>query len=102
MGRFRKLPVVIQAFKFEGVADVVHGVAIVSDGGTGEPNDIGWFMDAQAEGEITVHQGDPGHLSIRTLEGVMRADVGDWIIKGVEGEIYACKDVVFRQTYEPA
>ena len=37
---------------------------------------------------------------IETLEGTMRADVGDWIITGVEGERYPCKDSIFRATYE--
>ena len=38
---------------------------------------------------------------IRTLEGDMTAEVGDWIITGVEGEIYPCKPHIFEQTYEP-
>lgn len=37
---------------------------------------------------------------IRTLEGEMRAEVGDWIIRGVEGELYPCKPSVFWATYE--
>lgn len=37
---------------------------------------------------------------IETLEGTMRADLGDWIIKGVENEIYPCKDSIFKATYE--
>ena len=40
------------------------------------------------------------YAEITTLEGVMRADVGDWIIKGVEGEVYPCKDSVFLKTYD--
>ncbi|MFJ3084492.1 hypothetical protein ACIPJG_32710 [Streptomyces halstedii] len=39
-------------------------------------------------------------LTIRTLEGVMRADEGDWIIKGVQGEFYPCKPDIFEATYE--
>lgn len=39
---------------------------------------------------------------IHTLEGTMRADLGDWIITGVNGEHYPCKPDVFTQTYEPA
>lgn len=39
---------------------------------------------------------------IHTNEGVMRADVGDWIITGVEGERYPCKPSIFEKTYEPA
>ena len=38
--------------------------------------------------------------TIETLEGVMKANKGDWIIKGVKGEIYPCKPDVFDMTYE--
>ncbi len=41
-------------------------------------------------------------LTIRTLEGVMRADIGDMIIRGVKGEFYPCKPDIFEATYEPA
>lgn len=40
-------------------------------------------------------------LRIFTLEGNMRADFGDWIIKGVQGEFYPCKPDIFEATYEP-
>lgn len=40
-------------------------------------------------------------LLIPTLEGTMRAGVGDWIIRGIKGELYPCKDDIFRATYEP-
>lgn len=39
--------------------------------------------------------------SIETLEGTMRADVGDYIITGVQGEQYPCKPDIFESTYEP-
>lgn len=39
-------------------------------------------------------------LSIPTLEGTMRANVNDWIIKGVQGEFYPCKPDIFEATYE--
>jgi hypothetical protein len=42
-----------------------------------------------------------GKFKITTLEGVMIADVGDWIIKGVNGEFYPCKPEIFEKTYEP-
>jgi hypothetical protein len=44
---------------------------------------------------------ESGALFIPTLEGEMRADVGDWLIKGVAGEFYPCKPDVFAATYEP-
>lgn len=39
-------------------------------------------------------------LEIKTLEGIMRADDGDYIIKGVNGEFYPCKPDIFKKTYE--
>ncbi|MGT2802984.1 hypothetical protein Javan253_0042 [Streptococcus phage Javan253] len=39
-------------------------------------------------------------LKIQTLEGVMTANVGDYIIKGVKGEFYPCKPDIFEDTYE--
>ena len=41
-----------------------------------------------------------GDLMIRTLEGDMRADDGDWIIKGIKGEFYPCKPDIFESSYE--
>jgi hypothetical protein len=41
------------------------------------------------------------YLNIATLEGVMQACPGDWIIEGVQGEVYPCKPDIFEQTYEP-
>ena len=43
-----------------------------------------------------------GIVKIPTLEGTMKADVGDWIIKGVNGEFYPCKPDIFEKTYEEA
>lgn len=37
---------------------------------------------------------------IKTLEGSMRADIGDWVIKGIKGEFYPCKPDIFETTYE--
>ena len=49
--------------------------------------------------EIEAYQTDE-EVYIETLEGVMKADKGDWIIKGVKGELYPCKPDVFKMTYE--
>jgi len=43
-----------------------------------------------------------GGLDIETLEGVMTAHFGDWIIRGVVGECYPCKPDIFEKTYEKA
>jgi len=79
---YRKKPIVIEACQLT-VADA-YSVA-------------GWA--AQAE---VVSSGDvPIGLNIRTLEGTMWAEIGDWIIRGVKGEFYPCKPDVFAATYEP-
>lgn len=48
-------------------------------------------------GDLEVRGGD---VIIATLEGAMHASVGDWIIKGVNGEFYPCKPDIFAKTYE--
>jgi hypothetical protein len=83
--KFRKKPVVIEAFMFG--ADV-------------EPD---WFKQSGVE-YIYWHDDDrqpPSGAKIDTLEGVMTAYVGDWIIKGIKGELYPCKADIFEATYEP-
>ena len=39
-------------------------------------------------------------IKIQTLEGIMIASIGDWIIKGIKGEFYPCKHDIFEATYE--
>ena len=51
------------------------------------------------ETEVT-GPGIPEYIAIDTLEGTMKASVGDWIIKGVQGEFYPCKPDIFDATYE--
>jgi hypothetical protein len=48
-----------------------------------------------------VHTCDYRSLEIETLEGVMTAQPGDWIIRGIAGEFYPCKREIFTATYEP-
>lgn len=80
--QFRKKPVVIEAVQYDGR----NGAEIAA-----------WASDADIiEGTGT----RVGKLFVSTLEGTMAADVGDWIIKGVAGEFYPCKDEIFKQTYE--
>ena len=87
--KFRKKPVVIEAFKLERRF--------------GWPN---WFHDAVTRNDIITHglgkygEGEV-YCEIKTLEGTMRANFGDWIIQGVNGEIYPCKNEIFQKTYEP-
>ena len=48
---------------------------------------------------IEAYQTDE-EVEIETLEGIMKANKGDWIIRGVKGELYPCKPDVFDMTYE--
>jgi hypothetical protein len=60
------------------------------------------MMDAWGEKfqkALSCHQ-ESDALIIKTLEGDMRAQLGDWIIKGTEGEFYPCKPSVFARKYE--
>ena len=83
---YRKKPVVISAVRFEDTPD-----SLVAIGRMG--------LDP-----IVVSYADPAApiLTIKTLEGVMSANVGDYVIRGVKGEFYPCKSDIFLQTYEPA
>jgi hypothetical protein len=80
-----KKPVVIEAMQFN------------LRGKTDE--EIQEFFDWCADG-ITGALNDPDILEIKTLKGVMKANVNDWIIKGVNGEFYPCKPDIFKETYE--
>ena len=75
--KFRKKPVVIDAVQYTG------------------PNFS--EMEAFVGGDAEFRN---GKLVIATLEGALRASVGDWIIKGVKGEFYPCKPDIFAATYE--
>lgn len=83
--KYRKKPVVIDAMHFK----------TNNDDGTCMKEIENWVF---AEGgEITNNNTD---FKIETLEGIMTANVGDWIIKGVNGEFYPCKPDIFEKTYE--
>lgn len=83
MPKFRKKPVVIEAVRWNaGKWSVLEELRIMG------------IPDGTCVGK-------DGALSIPTLEGVMRGDVGDWIIKGVKGEFYPCKPDIFEATYDP-
>lgn len=89
MGRYRKKPVEIEAFKWIGDSNSIQYPI--------------WFRLAIERGSICfAEDGLNGkqEMIIRTLEGNHRAKVGDYIIKGVKGEIYPCKPDIFEMTYE--
>lgn len=91
MPKFRKKPVEIEARQFKG--DFDSGSDIV------EWANAGWDREDGPMNPPTTYY--YGTLTIRTLEGDMIANKGDWIIKGVQGEFYPCKPDIFAATYEP-
>ena len=58
-----------------------------------------WFLNAVNNGDISTKQSDYG-LIVHTLEGVMFAPWGSYIVKGVDGELYPCREEIFKKTYE--
>jgi peroxiredoxin len=89
MPTFRKKPVEIQA---ERVADLVHAAA---NDWKALPD---WARKAYDLGNVLFL---PDAVEVRTLEGTMRGDRADWIIQGVQGELYPCKPDIFTATYDP-
>lgn len=79
--KYRKKPIVIEAVRFM-IDDTLPD----------------WFMDRVTSNTITTHS--DGTCDIKTIEGTMRADYGDYIILGIKCEVYPCKPDIFEATYE--
>ena len=87
--KYRKKPIVVEAFK-------------LNERGLVEED---WFWDAVTNNTIITHyfgkfHPEPAWCEINTLEGTMIAKAGDYIIRGIDGEIYPCKADIFEKTYE--
>ena len=82
--RYRKKPVVIEAMHWDGSIQSADAIEAWSGGAT----------RCRAQSDMTLW------IFIETIEGEMRAGPGDWIIRGVRGEFYPCKNEIFEQTYE--
>lgn len=80
--QYRKKPVVIEAVLWDGSDEAADEVYEFME-------DAQWSMNTGTK-----------KVDIHTLEGVMSADIGDYIIKGVQGEFYPCKPDIFAATYE--
>lgn len=77
MTKYCKRPIVIEAIRYNGENKV----------------EIQEFVGAYLDST------EVGQLKIFTLEGVMLANIGDYIIRGVNGEYYPCKPDIFKKTY---
>jgi hypothetical protein len=80
--RFKKKPVEIEAFQWDATEEALANIRSLGMG----------------KRRVTLNH--DGTLSIGTLEGVMTANVNDWIIRGVKGEVYPCKPDIFEATYQ--
>ena len=95
--KFRKKPMIIEAFQMtkERRASNVDW-----------PNWMhkAWQIERELPGSLypTIPNTNDSTLSIGTLEGQHLVSWGDWIIQGVQGELYPCKPDIFEQTYEKA
>lgn len=83
MAKFRKKPIVIEAFQWFGD----HR----------QEEDPEWIIKAIKEKTVIFRI---NCMLIETLEGLMRVDEGDYVIQGIKGEIYPCKPDIFVATYE--
>ena len=83
--RFRKRPVDIDAMQLDrdNAKDVCD-----------------WIQSRMPDASVWYNA--DGAVGVDTLEGLMRVDIGDWVIRGVQGEFYPCKPDIFDATYEPA
>ena len=92
--KYRKKPVIIEAFQYNGDLKGSDGQYYVPD----------WAVHAFEENVMYYDSFDaatpPCELFIKTLEGVHHVSVGNYVIKGVRGELYPCKPDIFEETYE--
>ena len=95
MTQFRKRPVVIDAMQFDGLNTEMLLDWIEPHFADSPAQDVGGTVIDPATSELA-------YFTIETLEGTMRADPGDWIIRDVQGEFYPVKPDIFAETYERA
>lgn len=102
MAKYLRKPNLVDAFKWTGDVN--------------QTEDPAWIVNCLNSGVAKIYRdtdeynfydgGEPKvqvsdiWMGIVTLEGTMRADQGDYIIKGIQGEIYPCKPDIFEATYE--
>ena len=99
--RYRKRPVVVEAVQFVP-EDWMEMRLFANVGNLAEGKAQACYIDADGNEHASwVGRGFPGGLWLPTLEGVMLARLGDYVIKGVKGELYPCKPDIFEATYEP-
>ena len=94
--KYRKKPVVIEAFKYDGDLKGADGKYYVPEFAVKAFEDGVMYFHSLKENE------PPCELFIKTLEGDHHVSVGDYVIQGVNGELYPCKPDIFEKTYDAA
>lgn len=84
--KYRKKPVVIEALQWDGI----------------NLSEVTAFLQSGGQDVVRIDFKEPQKpiIKIETLEGIMDASVGDYIIRGISGEFYPCKPDIFGKTYE--
>ena len=74
---------------------------MIFDGTLSGVYDVAFWID-ENHGTVFADEAEDGtyYLSVQTLEGVMRANAGDYVIRGIQGEFYPVKPEIFHKTYE--
>lgn len=100
--KVRKKPVIVEAVRFIGWNKEREGTPFfqIYDSKIAFSETPLWLETALSESVIKANLPYQWCIYVHTLEGDMRADEGDYIIKGVNGEIYPCKPDIFEKTYE--
>lgn len=86
--QYRKRPIVIEAYQWNHRGNFIKWDALPS-----------WIRDTYERGDFLMLADG---AEIKTLEGWIKASIGDWIIRGIAGELYPCKPDIFDATYEAA
>ncbi len=92
--KYKKKPVVIEADQLTYEKAIGREPTVIAQWMEDNPGIIEVFYTKKIRGSE--------YALIHTLEGVMRANSGDYIIKGIYGEFYPCKSDIFKKTYEQA
>lgn len=93
--KYQKKPVIVDAFQYDGDLKGTDGNYYVPD----------WAVEAYEKG--IMHYGvlklgeSPYELFVDTVEGTRHVSVGDYVIRGIKGELYPCKPDIFIESYEP-
>ena len=91
--QFRKKPIVIEAFQI---------TKVTRHDNTDWPEwlNAAWQEDPSKDGSVHIMPGMGDTLGINTLEGTHECRIGDYIIRGINGELYPCKPDIFEKTYD--